>query len=116
MDDYKILGILFNNVKRKSNNSQIDFNLYSKLISNDINENNLNYKTKQKFIWDWTKIHIISNNKKDKNSKENEDRLFNCLLRGYPKEVIKYSLTNYFLNERNEWLNNSKIPCNWFIR
>ena len=52
---------------------------------------------------------------KGKNTKENENKLFNILFEVFPKEVVKNTLNNYFIKNKlqkrknkNLLLNNSK--------
>ena len=50
-EDLKILGLIFNDIKRKNRNVEIDFNFYKELILNEVNKikekNNIDYR----FSW-----------------------------------------------------------------
>lgn len=98
INDFKILTIIFNDIKRKTNNSSIDYNYYRKLFLNEINEDtNFERKSKGRFIWEEKIKNILFNPKKEKDFKEAENNLFNILFEGFPKEVVKNMLKNYFI-------------------
>lgn len=98
LNDMKILPIIFNDIKRKTNKSTIDYNYYRKLILNEINEDkNIEKESKGRFIWEKKIKYIFFSPKKEKDFKETENNLFNILFEGFPKEVIKKVLMNYII-------------------
>lgn len=94
--DLKILGLIFNDVKRKRYDSDIDFKFYDDLLIDQINKVKSKLNVDYKFIWE-NKIKEILLHLKTEKDKSNFDKLiFNGLFSGIPKEYVIYNLNKFF--------------------
>jgi len=95
-EDLKILGLIFNDVKRKKYDSDIDFKFYDDLLNDQINKIKNNLNIDYKFCWE-NKIKEILLKSKNEKDKSNLDKvLFNDLFAGFPKEYVIDNLNKLF--------------------
>lgn len=95
-NDLKILGVIFNDVKRKNKTQKIDYNFYRKLIINEINNGGEIEKSKMRFCWENSIKNILLNFKKNRKEDLFEELSLQKLLKGFPKEVVSKILMDYF--------------------
>lgn len=94
--DLKILGLIFNDVKRKKYDSDIDFKFYDDLLFEQINKVKNKLNVDYKFSWE-NKLKDILLKLKSEIDKSNTDKLlFNGLFSGIPKEYVIYNLNKIF--------------------
>lgn len=94
--DLKILGLIFNDVKRKKYDSDIDFKFYDDLLFEQINKVKNKLNVDYKFNWE-NKLKDILLKLKSEIDKSNTDKLlFNGLFSGIPKEYVIYNLNKIF--------------------
>ena len=88
--------MIFNDVKRKKYDSDINFNFYDDLLSDQINKIKKTSNADYKFIWEKRIKEILLDSTAGKNKSNLDNLLFNGLFLGIPKEFVIENLNKYF--------------------
>lgn len=95
-EDLKILGLIFNDVKRKSKNDKIDFNFYIDLLTNQKNKIKEEYNIDYRFSWEKKIKNILIESKLKGDISIIEDKVCKVIFDGFPNEFIIDFLNKYF--------------------
>lgn len=96
--DLKVLELIFNDSKRKDKLLEEDFIFYGELLNDQIEKLKKKYDVNYRFIWQAHIENILIKAKESKERENIENKLFNELFFGYPKEFILYILNNNLNN------------------
>ena len=94
--DLKILGLIFNDAKRKKSFSDMDFKLYKDLLDDQINKIKKALNVDYKFILEKRILEILRERSINKEKFKLDNLLFNSLFSGFPKEFVVEYLNKYF--------------------
>jgi predicted Ser/Thr protein kinase len=86
--DIKILGLIFNDIKRKEKMKREDYDFYIGLLNDQIERLKSKLDLNYKFIWEPHIKDLLINAKKSNDYSIIDGKLFNNLFLGYPKEFI----------------------------
>ena len=95
-EDLKILGLIFNDVKRKSKNDKIDFNFYIDLLTNQKNKIKEELNIDYRFSWEKKIKNILIESKLKDDISIIEDKVCKVIFDGFPNEFIIDFLNKYF--------------------
>ncbi len=97
-EDLKVLGLIFNDVKRKNKIDSEDYKFYEELLDNQIEKLKKKYDLNFRFIWQPHIKKLILDTKTQNRNLNMENKLLNELFYGFPKEFVLDLLSNNFID------------------